>query len=271
MFDGLLRTVELPPEKVTKLLDALSSAISRKSLPLKEFRTLLGKLQHASLPMPAGKSILAPLHKFVETHKHRRILYFPKQPLILEALRDFRILLREATSRPTHVRELVPNLASYIGFCDACKRGAGGVWLGGSKNLHPVAWRLAWPADITARLVSRSNPEGDITINDLEMAGLLLQHLVLEMLVLLKHEHVAAWCDNTSTVSWAQRMTSSRSRISHRLVRALMMRINALMMRINVNEASPLVTVSIQGCRNDPSGPPARPRQQLSPLLTPHS
>jgi hypothetical protein len=76
------------------------------------------------------------------------------------------------------------------------------------------------------------------------MAGGLLQHLVLEMLVLLKHEHVAAWCDNTSTVSWARRMTSSRSRIGHRLVRALMM-------RINVNEASPLVTVSIQGCRND--------------------
>jgi hypothetical protein len=154
------------------------------------------------------------------------------------------ILLREATSRPAHVRELVPNLASYIGFCDACKRGASGVWLGASKNLHPVVWRLAWPADITARLASRSNPEGNITINDLEMAGLLLQHLVLEMLVLLKHEHVAAWCDNTSTVSWARRMTSSRSRIGHRLVRALMM-------RINVNEALPLVTVLIQGCRND--------------------
>jgi hypothetical protein len=86
--------------------------------------------------------------------------------------------------------------------------------------------------------VSWSNPQGDLTINDLEMAGLLLQHLALEQLVPLKHEHVAAWCDNTSAVSWAQRMTSSKSRIGHRLVRALMMRIN------------PLVTVSIQGFRN---------------------
>ena len=78
----------------------------------------------------------------------------------------------------------------------------------------------------------------------MEMAGLLLQYLVLELLQDLHHEHVAAWCDNTSTVSWARRMTSSRSRIGHRLVRALMM-------RLNVNQASPLVTVSIQGCRND--------------------
>jgi hypothetical protein len=256
MFDGLLRTMALPPEKVTKLLDALSSAISRKSLPLKEFRTLPGKLQQGFLAMPAGKSILTPSRKFVEAHKQRRILCFPKQPLIPH---------RKATSRPTHVHELVPNLASYI---------AGGLWLDGSKNLHPVVWRLAWPADIAhllhcrwplarwqqepspgrvaPRLACRHRrpprlaiqPEGDITINDLEMAGLLLQCLVLEMLVPLKHEHVAAWCDNTSTVSWARRMTSSRSRIGHRLVRALMM-------RINVNEASPLVTVLIQGCRND--------------------
>jgi hypothetical protein len=244
IFDGILRTMELPPDKITKLLDSLSDAISKKWLPLKAFRTLLGKLQHAALAMPAGKSILTPLHKFVEEGKDKHILYFANRPIVLEALRDIRILLREMTSRPTHVRELVPDLPAYIGFCDACKRGAGGVWLSGSKNLHPVVWRLAWPTDITARLVSSSNPTGDLTINDLEMAGLLLQYLVLELLVPLKHQHVAAWCDNTSTVSWARRMTSRRSRIGHRLVRALMM-------RINVNEASPLITVSIQGCRND--------------------
>ena len=244
IFDGILRTMELPPEKVEKIMTCLSTAVSQKRLPVKEFRTLLGKLQHASLAMPAGKSILTPLHKFVEANKDRRILYFAKQPLVLEALRDIRILLRESTSRPTHVRELVPDLPAYVGFCDACKRGAGGVWISGTKNIHPIVWRVEWPADIQARLVSWSNPQGDLTINDLEMAGLLLQYLVLELLVSLLHEHVAAWCDNTSTVSWARRMTSSRSTIGHRLVRALMM-------RINVNQASPLVTVSIQGCRND--------------------
>jgi hypothetical protein len=244
IFDGILRTMELPPEKIEKIMESLATAISQKRLPLKEFRTLLGKLQHAAMGMPAGKSILTPLHKFVEENKDRRILYFANHPLILEALRDIRILLRESTSRPTHVRELVPALPAYIGFCDACKRGAGGVWMSGSKNIQPVVWRLEWPDDIQRRLVSFKNPRGDLTINDLEMAGLLLQYLVLEQLVDLKHEHVAAWCDNTSTVSWARRMTSSRSKIGHRLVRALMM-------RINVNEASPLVTVSIAGCRND--------------------
>ena len=69
IFDGILRTMELPPAKVTSLLDTLSTAISSKWCPLKEFRTLLGKLQHAAMAMPAGKSILTPLHKFVEKNK----------------------------------------------------------------------------------------------------------------------------------------------------------------------------------------------------------
>ena len=243
IFNGILRTMELLPKKIGRTMASLDTAIAHKRLPLKDFRTLLGKLQHASTAMPAGKCILTPLYEFVESQKDRRVLYFSKEPIVLEALRDIRILLRESTSRPTHVRELVPDLPAYIGFCNACKRGAGGVWISGSKNIRPAVWRVEWPADIQARLVSWSNPQGDLTINDLEMAGLLLQHLVLEQLVPLKHEHVAAWCDNTSTVSWARRMTSSKSRIGHRLVRALMM-------RINVNEASPLVTVSIQGIRN---------------------
>ena len=60
IFDGILSTLELPPEKVIKLLATLSNAISTNWLPLKEFRTMLGKLQHAALAMPAGKSILTP-------------------------------------------------------------------------------------------------------------------------------------------------------------------------------------------------------------------
>ena len=100
---------------------------------------------------------------------------------------------------------------------------------------------ICWPADIQAQLVSWSNPQSDLTVNDVEMAGLLFEYLVLELLVDLEHEYVAVWCDNASTVRWARRMTYSRSKIGHRLVGALM----------NINEASPLITVSIQGCRNE--------------------
>jgi hypothetical protein len=66
-----------------------------------------------------------------------------RQPAPSPRGHDIRILLRETTSCPTHVRELVPDLPAYLGFCDACTRGTGGVWLSGSKNIHPIIWRLA--------------------------------------------------------------------------------------------------------------------------------
>jgi hypothetical protein len=69
---------------------------------------------------------------------------------------------------------------------------------------------------------------------------------VLEHLGQLKHVHVAiaAWCDNTPTVSWTNQLSSSRSAVTGRLTRALALRIHAK------NEASPLISVSIAGVHN---------------------
>ena len=93
--------MELPPGKIEKIMASVATAISQKRLPLKEFRILLGKLQHTALAMLAGKSILTPFHKFLEANKDRWLLYFANNFIILEALRDIRILLRESTSQRT--------------------------------------------------------------------------------------------------------------------------------------------------------------------------
>jgi hypothetical protein len=89
-------------------------------------------------------------------------------------------MIQRIATRPTSVLELVPGLPEYVGYVDASGFGAGGAWLSGSKHINPIVWRLAWPEDIEARLVSDANPKGDITNSDLEMAGHLLQWLVLE-------------------------------------------------------------------------------------------
>jgi hypothetical protein len=88
----------------------------------------------------------------------------------------------------------------YIGFCDASKLGAGGVWLSGTRTLSQIVWHVEWPEDIRNNVVSCGNPRGTITNSELAMAGMLLHFLVLGHLVQLKHVHVAAWCDKTPTV-----------------------------------------------------------------------
>ena len=99
-----------------------------------------------------------------------------------------------------------------MGYCDACKHGAGGVCMSGTKTIRPVVWRLKWPPDIV-KLIE----EGKLTINDLEMVGVLIQNLILENLVPMKHTHAATWCDNTSAVAWTGRFNSSKSRVGQQL------------------------------------------------------
>ena len=94
--------------------------------------------------------------------------------------------------------------------------GSGGVWLSGSKTIAPLVWRFQWPPEIVALFDA-----GKLTINDLEMAGILLHYMLLEMLVDLLHVHVAIWCDSTSAVSWTAKMSSLKSLVGQQLTRAL--------------------------------------------------
>jgi hypothetical protein len=163
---------------------------------------------------------------------------------VRDALTDFRTLIKILAQRPTNCKELVVDTPGYVGYCDASKLGAGRVWLSGTMHLAPLVWRLEWPPDIQNSIISFANPNGFITNSDLEMAGMLAHYLVLEHVVLLRHVHVTAWCDNTPTVSWTNKLSSSRSRTARRLTRALALRIHA-------NEALPLVSVSIAGKQNE--------------------
>jgi hypothetical protein len=70
--------------------------------------------------------------------------------------------------------------------------GAGGGWMSGKKFLPPTVWQLEFPPDIQSRVVSFSNPTGDITNSDLKMAGLLAEFIVLEHIAPLKFAHTAS-------------------------------------------------------------------------------
>jgi hypothetical protein len=145
---------------------------------------------------------------------------------------------------PSSVLQLVQNIPDYIGHSDSCGLGTGGVWTSGLKSMKPFLWQLRWPDDIRNNLISSSNPKGNITINDLELAGLVLNWLALECQnIPLAFHHIGAFCDNTSAVSWAQRLRTSSSLVAGRLLRLLGLRIHA-------RQASSLVPLHIAGDDN---------------------
>lgn len=242
IFDGIHRCIKLPSDKVDRLLDELKAVGRMKRVEVKRLEKLRGRLRHAAIGIPGGRGLVSPFDRALNTDGPFVIVSDELQ----DACRDFRALLRIVGTKPTHFRQLVADEPGYVGFCDASGKGAGGVWMPWETevDLEPVVWRVQWPQDITDSICSVSNPTGPITNSDLEMAGMLLHYLVLEQLVDLKHVHVAAWCDNTPTVSWTNKLNSSKSRIAAKLVRALALRIQA-------NEASPLISLSIAGIENE--------------------
>ena len=163
-----------------------------------------------------------------------------------ETLANFLALFTIMSTQPTHCLELVPGIPAYIGNVDACKYGVGGTWLSGSKTIAPIVWRFRWPPEVVEAF-----DDGLLTINDLEMAGILMHYILLEMLVPLWHIHVAIWCDNTSAVAWTAKLSSMCSTMGQQLARALALQICA-------NQSSPLAPLSIPSRLNGLADIPSR-------------
>jgi hypothetical protein len=240
IFNGIERTIQLPPKKVTSLRETIKTALRSGHIEFKAFESLIGKWQHACLGIPGGRSLLPPLYKVLKAAERQQSTTVQIHPRSSQhcALSDLQTFFKLLGNNPVQCQQLIPGKPAFLGYCNACKYGGGGVWLSGIQNLHPLVWRVKWPQDIVDLVSSKL-----VTINDLEMAGLLLQYLLLEQLVPMKHLQTAVWCDNTSAVSWTTKMSSSKSLIGQQLTRALAC-------RMIVNRSSHLAALSIAGIDN---------------------
>jgi hypothetical protein len=141
------------------------------------------------------------------------------------ALLDLQQLVTTLTSQRIHVKEILPaHDPDYIGYCDANAFGAGGVWFSGTSPVPETVWLLQWPLDITAAVISESNPTWALRNSDLKMAAVVLQVNVLEPLVPLMHQKsMSIHSDNTPSVAWLTKMAikTANSDAAHRLVRRL--------------------------------------------------
>jgi hypothetical protein len=223
-LNGIDRTIQLPKDKAQSLQKELRKVLRKQRIPFKRFRSLVGRLQHAARILPSAKAFFTPMNEalrglppFIGLSRHGDLR---------QALLDTGTMIQELARRPTHVSELVAQDFDYVGFCDASAFGAGGVWFSAIKAIPPTVWRVEFPPDITAQVVSDKNPTGALTNSDLEMAGVSLQFLALEQIAPdLRHAHVAIGCDNTPAVAWTKKMaTHSSSPVAHRLLRGLAMR-----------------------------------------------
>ena len=224
IIDGTKYTIQLTQKKANGICKTIRSILKQEKISLNNYQKISGKLQHSSFGMPEGRGLFGPIQKSMAGITSFIIL----KPSIKIFLNDWRSIVTQLSAQPTSVLQIVQELPSYVGYSDVCKLGAGGVCVSGMKNLTPFLWQLEWPQDVQYALISDTNPQGHIIINDLELAGLLLNWIALESThLLLQLEHIGTFCDNTSTVSWAQNIILSASIAAGTLLLMLILLIHA--------------------------------------------
>ena len=248
LVDGAAFTIQLLPDKCTTMAKLIKKLCKQSHCTLHTFQELAGKLQHASFGIPGGKGLFSPIYRALQTKTETVTL----TPYLKSALRDWRTLVQHLGKNPTPVQLLVSTYPNYIQYTDACKLGAGGVITPGLDPMQHWVWQFEWPADIQKELVTGTNKTGKLTINDLELAGLVLGWLVLEGVCKdLVFKHIGMFCDNTSSVAWAHRGSTSTSLPAARLLRFLALRQRA-------RQASSLLPLHIAGEDNQMADIPSR-------------
>jgi hypothetical protein len=158
--DTLQMTIELPPHRVTRLLEILDSVPAHHGrTSVKKWQKLLGELRSMVLAVPGGRWMFSLLQnvlaKRAEVTRRLRLT----QP-VRAILADFRLLARDLATRPTRLAELVPtDTPSTLGAHDAAAAGMSGVHFVplDDGTVEPILWRAPFPAKITARVVRQSS------------------------------------------------------------------------------------------------------------------
>ena len=258
VFNGTTRTVHLTQRKATSIAEVTAQLLKKNRAALHKFQSVVGKMRHVTTILPAARGLFTPLNRAMRGAP--TMVALSAKGDVRAALLDLRQLVLKLAARPTHVNEiLLPAAPHYIGYCDASAFGAGGVWFSGTSPLPETVWRLQWPRDITAAVISESNPTGALTNSDLEMAAVVLHLSTLESVVpTLRHRHVFVHSDNTPSVAWVTKMATktATSDAAHRLIRGLALRQRML-------ESAPVSISHVAGVDNALADIASRPITQL--------
>ena len=187
--------------------------------------------------MPGGRGLFTVLWKALVKESRG---YVQVTAEVKQAFQDFQWLFSEMANNPVHVAQLVHSGPNCNGYSDACKRGAGFVWIipqADGTNLY-FFWSIHFPQDIIDRFDS-----GLLSINNLELAGIILHWLVLEhLLPSLQFVSAGIQCDNRSSVAWTKKFTA------HSLITGYLLWALALCQQIC--KSAPLLVAPIAGTLN---------------------
>ena len=221
LIDGAAFTIQLMPDKCIKIAKLIKKCGKMKFCLLQQFQELAGKLQHTLFGILGGKgSLFSPtIYRALQTTSKQ----IPIKAQLKASLKDWWTLVQHLGAHPTPVQFLVSEYPNYIQYTNACKFGAGGIITPGLDSIEYWVWQFEWPKDTQDEMITKADPTGNLTINDLELTGLVLGWLVLKNVCAnnLLYKQIGSFCDNPSAISWTYKGSTSTSIAAARLLRLL--------------------------------------------------
>lgn len=103
--------------------------------------------------------------------------------------------------------EVIPNRhPDTLGACDVAAAGVGGVhFVPTATGLQPVLWRSPFPTSTQKDVASFANPKGQVTNSNFELAGTLAHQDALAQHFDVSEHTNHTLSDNTPTVCWQQK------------------------------------------------------------------
>jgi hypothetical protein len=217
-IDTAARTLSLPAHKADRLRDIVSSFDAVGSTSRRRWYRLLGELRHMSTAIPGAAYLFSILQSVLVDQPQSSRLRL--RPIVKESLHDWQTLANQLHSKPVPIASLVPRAPHLLGATDASALGVGSFWVPTHYGhpATPMVFRAPFSDKIRQRLISTSNPTGNLTNSDFELAALVLCTALCSSLTTIPH--MALWCasDNIAAVSWCTKgSTSSTGPAAHLL------------------------------------------------------
>ena len=221
-LDTVRETLHLPSHRLERLhllLDMISPP--RKRVSVRQWHQLLGELRSMSPTLPGSRGLFSVLQHSLRHADRGRVRITPQ---VWDMAADFRAIVASLHARPTRLRELVPTEPTYLGACDACRMGMGGVWF--VPNSPPIVWRQPFPSAVQRQLATFENPGGLLSITDLELTALIAHKDVLAAAHDTAEHTIWMASDNVAALAWSHKGSATSS-----AARAYLLRFSAMHQR----------------------------------------
>ena len=159
------------PEKCKKIAHLINKVCKLKYYKLKQFQELSGKLEHDSFGISGGKGIFLPIYRAIKTTEDyvKITLYLVAA---LKGMADIGTSLSRKPNTSTNTCQLIYRLLKiHIRMYIEIR----GLITSGLQIVQPLVFKYTWTQEIQNKLVSHTNPKCGLTINNLEIGGLILR------------------------------------------------------------------------------------------------